>query len=102
MTDREMDLHNEANRIAHELFIVFYAKLKNSSIKEMTGAEAISMVTDSCSTLASQVVGSIYFAVKDSLSDFITEDMVIETMRRAFLTKFKCFVKLQNNKPEVA
>lgn len=100
LSDRELELHGEANRIAHDLFVKFYTELKKTKLKELTAQEALALVTDCSCNFASQAVGTVYESVKSNLSEFITEDMIIETVYRAFKTDFKCFIKLQNIKPQ--
>lgn len=100
MTERELDLHNEANRIAHLLFIQFYAELKKTSLSELTAPEAMALATDCVAILSSQALGTIFMTLKNELSDFVTEQIIIDTENKAFKKSFECFIKLQSQMKE--
>ncbi len=95
MSDRENEIHNEANRIAEIIFYQFYEEFKNTNLKTLNAHEAMSMAADSIAIIASQAIGTIYTIFKNDLSGFVTSNIIIETVNRAFKQNFECFIKLQ-------
>ncbi len=95
LSEREKVIHESAEKIAHQLFKIFFTELKNTTLLSLTAPEAMSLTVDCCSMFASQAVGSIFLSVKNELSEFVTDNLIIDTINKSFRKNFECFIRLQ-------